>query len=168
MLIFPIAITQVNWVAFTQATEKYVGHSPTRALDNEKLPVGTHESFLSALGSFKNINNNPREIKNFSLNHVNITLLLIIDERLYFEFIEESYEEILFIRSDNFESKNEVAIIATGTLKAWKNFCLNQNKYVTELQYHIYTLLIKIGYNIFSDYKIVETLNGSKEIVRRH
>jgi hypothetical protein len=171
MEIYPIAITVPNWPTFTKACEKAMGYNPTRKLDSEKLIVGTPESFLMSLDSFKNNESNIREIKNFSCKHINVSFLMILENNLYYEILENLNQNLAIIRSDNFNDKNQVAIILTGSLLEWKNICIEANHSFTlrEFSYKIYELLRNGGYsNIFNDYRIIEKSDGSKLFERRY
>jgi hypothetical protein len=171
MEIYPIATSVVNWGIFTKACEKALGYNPTRKLDSEKLTVGTPESFLMALDSFKNNESNIREIKNFSCNHVSISFLMVLDNNLYYEVLENLNQNLAIIRSDNFNDKNQVAVILTGSLLEWKNICIeaNYSYLLREFSYRIYELLRNGGYsNIFNAYRITEKSDGSKLFEKRY
>jgi hypothetical protein len=170
MEIYPIAITTPNWPILTKACEKAIGYNPTRKLDSENLSVGTPESFLMALDSFKHVESDVRKIKNFTLNHVNIAFLMILENNLYYEVLENLNHNLTIIRSDNFLDKNQVAIIISGSLLEWKNICVEANYSfpLREFSYRIYELLRNGGYsNIFNDYRITEKSDGSKRFEKR-
>jgi hypothetical protein len=170
MEIYPIAITQPDWKVFVKASEKAIGYSPTRVLDAENITVGTPESYLMALNSFKTIANDPRKTKNFVLRHISLSMLLILNNYTYGEILENTNQELLFIKSEDLNDNNIIAVIATGTLNNWRNICINYGNTLTlkQFSYKIYEILIKIGYNnIFNDYKIIEKTNGSKYLEKR-
>ena len=171
MEIYPIAATQVNWGIFTKACEKAIGYNPTRKLDAEKLIVGTSESFLMALDSFKNVESNIRIQKNFTMDHISISFLMILENNLYYEMLENINQNLSIIRSENFWDKNQVAIVVTGPLLDWKNICIEANHSFSlrEFSYKIYELLRNGGYsNIFNDYRIIEKADGSKLFEKRY
>lgn len=171
MEIYPVATSVVNWSVLTKACEKAMGYNPTRKLDSEKLIVGSPESFLMVLDSFKNIESNVREIKNFSCNHISISFLMILENNLYYEVLENLNQNLAIIRSDNYNDKNQVALILTGSLLEWKNICIEANYSFSlrEFSYKIYELLRNGGYsNIFNDYRIIEKSDGSKLFERRY
>ena len=156
---------------FTKACEKSIGYNPTRKLDSENLVVGSPESFLMALDSFKNVESDVRNLKNFSSNHVSISFLMILENNLYYEVLENLNQNLAIIRSDNFWDKNQVAIILTGSLLEWKNICIEANYSLSlrEFSYKIYELLRNGGYsNIFNDYRIIEKADGSKLFEKRY
>lgn len=170
MNIIPIATTQINWVALTKGSERFIGVSPTRNLDDNKITVGPPESYLSTLTCFKNNLNDPKNIEDFALKHVNISLLIDIDKSLYTHLLEYMYHDTLIIRTDNFNNGEDVVFIATTTLFQWREYCytLKYSYKMKEFSYNIYEILNKFGYkNIFDEYKITEHLDGSKQLERR-
>lgn len=81
MSIQPLALTEINWVAFIKATKDFLGHSPTRGLDDAKIDLKEPRAFLCAL----DCENKPHEalrraaIKNI-LRHSFASFIMIIDD----------------------------------------------------------------------------------------
>lgn len=170
MIIIPITISKTDWTNFVRTSQKVLGYSPTRSLDSQNLLVNSPESFLSALGYFKNLEDDPRQIKSFTLKHVYISFLLEISESLYTDLLEFSYKNIYFIKSNENKNKNRVILIATSNLEGWKNICVSFNETFESKQfaYHIYEVLRTIGYtNIFNEYYLSENIDGTKSFEKR-
>ncbi len=94
----------------------------------------------------------------------------MLDKNFYYHLLEYIHKDCLIIRSDNFNSMDEVAIIVTASLKQWKNYCytLSYSYKMKEFSYLLYQLIKNLGYtSIFNEFKIEETLDGSKQLVKR-
>ncbi len=167
MIIVPITVTHIDWNSFIKTSEKILGYSPTRVLDAQDFQVGSHESFLYALGSFKSLQNVPKYLVEYTLKHIHISFLININESLYLNCCEKFSSNITFLRSEESKTKNEIIFIATGNLYTWKEVCLTFDETFDEreLSYKIYELLRK--FNIFNEFRVEDLYDGSHRLERR-
>ncbi len=150
--IIPVVCSSVNWDHFVTECNLLLGRSPTRSLDANHLPAGSIDSFLSALDEFRLKDSNPRETSEFTLNHVMITFLMSIDRWIYFSLLEKAFRNIDLIKAS--EEKNQVIILASATLKNWKEIILNYNDY-PEFSKGLWDLFHTMGFGRFyKEYRI--------------
>lgn len=160
MTIIPIAWTNVNWEIFVTQCNKHLGRSPTRSLDSKGSLVGSLDSFISALNEFSS---RGSQVFNESvLNHISLTFFMILDNDDFIELVEKGNRAISFTYCEDSELKYKKALIATATLKDWKDFIILTRP--TEFTYIMWNMLHSMGFGqVFLGYKI----NSKKEIEKR-
>jgi hypothetical protein len=95
---------------------------------------------------------------------------VILDEYIYKQLLEETGNMLHFTKSKEYKCKSEDALIITGNLSAWQYCCtkLSCVKGLREFSYKVYEILRKLGYdNVFRDFKVIEQIDGTKQLVRR-
>ncbi len=169
MTIIPITKTLPEWNYFVKGCQKLLGYSPTRSIDSLNLQPASPESFLCSLAYFRDQDDDPHIIKQFTLEHVYLSFLIEINEQLYMELLEKNFK-INYLRSNECKVQGIVVAIVSATLFNWRNICVNFNEsyLAKEFSFKIYELLKGCGYtNIFNEYRLSENVDGSKSFERR-
>lgn len=155
MEIFLISQTTVDWEIFITKCNKFLGRSPTRNLDSKGLPTGSLNSYLSILSAFWQKDSNPQVINDFTLEHITLTFMIMLNEFMYYELLEKTQGRLKFIKCEDFNPRGEVTIITTGTLFNWKHCIINID--VQEFCLKMWQEFQKRGFSIiFQEYKINE------------
>lgn len=124
--ILPLAYTRVDWKILIQASQKALGISPTRGLDNAGIKIDDHQAYLASLG----FDNKPLDQLRSggwdgSFKHVHFSFVTVASLETITVLsgtIDVLYRIIDFKTSDSFT-------IYTGNMEQWRNIVI---KYTIE------------------------------------
>lgn len=113
--IIPLVIPQINWTEYVTHANTVLGRSPTRSLDEHRVPVGDLFSFLASMGELQAQGTEPREYVRAAeeaLQHLSFSFLIKTDAAT-------TNRIMAFSALHYFASEQDSFFILTGTLKEW-------------------------------------------------
>jgi len=112
----PLALSQIDWPTFIEATKSFLGTSPTRGCDKEKIDLKEPRAYLGSI----DCENKPHEalrragVKNI-LRHYFASFIMVIDDVDI--LIDLGIRDTLAIRT--IKKGNKFLTILSGTMLDW-------------------------------------------------
>jgi len=118
--IYPLAMTQVHWPTFIKVCQEELGYSPTRGLDEVGIKPDAPCAFLAAIG----MDNDPINQLRFghhtgtAWKHVSASFIATVSQKVLYQL--DNYTD-LQISGNKIAESNDYLIIATGSIREWRD-----------------------------------------------
>lgn len=135
-----LTLPSVNWPAFAHLTKKYLGETPTRKMDQQKIPCDNLTTYNMCLNMLQ---------QNKSLALIPITVML-------YDRIQNIHRLTKYMESIEFEDRGieEQFCVATGNLSDWKTNIINCCPMLLANALYLEFYNNGVGF-VFDDYKRV-------------
>ena len=120
MIIWPLAITQVNWPVFIKTCQDVLDYSPTRGLDNSGIKPDAPCAFLACIG----IDNDPLNQLRFGhitgkgWKHIHASFIAVISLKTLSQISNLSDLTVTIKKTDD---NGDYLIIVSGDIRQWRD-----------------------------------------------
>jgi len=169
--IIPIAITQVNWEKFIHFYKECVGESPTRGLDNQKIPLKDPASFCASLGFDDNPLNTLRGSRDSenAKKHASFSVITNIDTELLIQILK--YTEL---KCATKKAQAGILVVISGNILEWRDAIVAGCKEYSVFNLRVFMnqchgILSSSKYReIFYNYSQVKCYKGDGTFILKH
>lgn len=143
-----LATPVIDWETFLIDTNKILGYSPTKTLDERIDKIQTLPAFVTAI---ENLNDkgskSEKALTKQTCEHITITLLIHCDIITLLGFIKPGF----LVVTPKLLPDNTVLVIATGSILKWKLLVLESAKELEIFNFRllansIYVILQRLGF----------------------
>lgn len=120
-----ISIPMIDWPKLIAGCETFFGKSPTRILDNKRIPVGDLTSFIASLEILKGATDPMKAVRDAeeSLGFIDLTVLVKLPCPVYRDALN-----IIPFRTQTIDYGIEVVAFFHANMLSWRHFVVSASR----------------------------------------